>query len=69
MDPGDALVEVRGGQTVSGLQAQIVGQEREVVLVAGAQDDGVDLLRSAVGEVCGFFVHPLELGHFLPRQR
>src|SRR3546814_14911361 len=37
--PEHALVEVHRPQAVVGFQAQFIGQEREVMLVAGAQED------------------------------
>ena len=49
--PEDALVEARRVQPVARLQPQLLLQEREVVLVAGAEDDGVDLLLRAVLEM------------------
>ena len=51
--PNHALVEIGRRQPVRRLQAQVVGQEREVVLVAGAKDDRVDLLAGAILEMRG----------------
>ncbi|MPL84473.1 hypothetical protein SDC9_30438 [bioreactor metagenome] len=51
VDVDHALVEVGGREPVRRLQPQAVGQEREVVLVTGAQDDRVDMLRRAILEI------------------
>jgi glucosamine--fructose-6-phosphate aminotransferase (isomerizing) len=41
--PNHALIKIRRSQTVGRFQAQIIGQEGEVVLVAGAHDNRIDL--------------------------
>ena len=66
VDVGDALVEVGGRQPVGRPQAQVVGQEREVVLVAGAQDDRIDALGRAVLEGGGVDVDSLQQRPFFP---
>lgn len=48
--PDDTLVKVRRSQTVLRFQAQPVGQERDVVQVAGAQYDCIDMRACAVPE-------------------
>lgn len=57
------LVDVSWVQPVVGAQPQIVGQEREVMLVAGAEHDGVDLAGAAVLEMRGGAVDVSEQRH------
>ncbi len=64
--PDHALVEVGGGQAVGRPQPQVLGHEREVVQVAGAQDDRVDLGGGAVLEGRGILFDLLQQRHFLP---
>ena len=63
--PGDALVEVGRPKTIGGLEPQILRQEREIMLVAGAEDDRVDVLGRTVGEGCGLAFDPLQQRTFL----
>ena len=46
----DALVEHVGPEAVGGLQIERLGHEWEVVLVASAKDDGINVLAGAVFE-------------------
>ena len=55
VEPEDALVEMRRMHAIMRAQLQLIVEEREVMLIAGAQDDGVELLARAILE-----------GHFLP---
>jgi len=41
-DPYDALVQIVRRQPVGRLQPKIVRQEREMMLIARAKDDGID---------------------------
>ena len=66
VDPDHALVEIRGRQPVGRLEAQLRRHEGEMVQIAGAQDDGVDIRRGAVLEGAGVSLHPLQERHLLP---
>jgi hypothetical protein len=62
--PDDTLVKVRRGQTVLRFQAQPVGQERDVVQLAGAQDDCIDMRACAVPEAGGIPLDLFQRRHF-----
>ena len=67
--PDDTLVKVRRSQTVLRFRAQPVGQERDVVQVAGARDDCIDMRACAVPEGGGIPLDRLQRRHFLPGLR
>lgn len=62
--PDDTLAEIGRSQTVLRFQEQPVGQEREVVQVAGAQDDCIDMRACAVPEGGGIPPDRLQRRHF-----
>ena len=66
MHPGHALIQIGRRQPVARLQPQVVRQEGEVVLIAGAQDDRIDLLRRAVLEIGRVFIDMGQQRHLLP---
>ena len=67
--PDHAAIEVERPHPVRGFEAQIVGQERKVVQIAGAQDDRVDLLRRAILEIGGLVLDLLQQRLLLPIRR
>ena len=54
--PHHPLVEPQRPHAVLGLEAQRLLEEREVVQIAGAQDDGIDALVAAVTEIGGIAI-------------
>ncbi len=62
--PDDTLAEIGRSQTVLRFQAQPVGQERDVVQVAGARDDCIDMRACAVPEGGGIPLDRLQRRHF-----
>jgi len=69
VDIDHALVEIRRRQAVRRLQPQIVGQEREIVSIARAQDDRIDRLAGAIPEMGGLALDPHQRRLFFPVDR
>ena len=59
VEPEDALVEMRRMHAIMRAQLQLIVEEREVMLIAGAQDNGVELLARTILEGNLF---PFDLG-------
>ena len=53
IEPEDALVDMRRMHAVMRAKLQLIVEEREVVLISGAQDDGVELLARPILEADG----------------
>ncbi|KAG6555408.1 hypothetical protein Mapa_002635 [Marchantia paleacea] len=66
--PHHTLIQSQRPNSVVGFEAQIVSQEWEVMAVASAENNGVDIQLRFVPEVAGLSIgiHPLEERHFLP---
>ena len=64
--PDDAFIEALHPHPVGGLQPQVFGEEREIVQITGAHDDGVEIARGAVLEVAGLAFHPHQKRLFFP---